>query len=45
MAGSGGIKQMLQVFLLFGRAYLGTIGGKTNQLISRPWPYITNHLN
>ncbi len=30
--------KMLEVILLFGRAYLATIGGKTNQLISCPWP-------
>ncbi len=29
---------MLEVILLFGRAYLATIGGKTNQLITCPWP-------
>ncbi len=33
---------MLEVILLFGRAYLATIGGKTNQLISCPWP---NYIN
>ncbi len=41
MAQSGGAlkNQMLEVYLIFGQAYVATIGRKTKQLVSCPWPY------